>query len=55
VRVFVPTGTNKVVTYTSTIPKGTRGPFSIATTPTVVPTANTTVSPTCAGLVTTKK
>ncbi|KHK99462.1 hypothetical protein LK09_02090 [Microbacterium mangrovi] len=55
VRVFVPTGTSKVVTYTSTIPKGARGPFSIATTPTVVPTANTTVSPTCGALVTAKK
>lgn len=55
IRVFVPAGSSKTVTYTSTIPKGVRGPFSIATTPTVTPVADTTVSPTCAALVTTAK
>lgn len=55
IRVFVPSGTSKTISYTSTIPKGPRGPFSIATTPTVDPIADTTVSPTCASLVTTGK
>jgi len=55
IRVFVPSGTSRTVSYTSSIPKGDLGPFSIATTPTVHPEADTTVSPTCDGLVTTSK
>lgn len=47
VRVFVPAGTTKTVSYTSTMPTGAHGPVSVRTTPTASGSTPVTVAPQC--------
>nr|WP_274637827.1 DUF4012 domain-containing protein [Microbacterium bovistercoris] len=49
IRVFVPSGETKTVSFTSTLPKGDLGPLSVRYTPTVT-TTPVTVAKTCDGL-----
>lgn len=53
IRVYVGQNETRTVSYTSTIPKGQRGPVSVDTTPTVT-TTPISVSKTCAAVVNTK-
>nr|WP_253941295.1 DUF4012 domain-containing protein [Microbacterium sp. SYP-A9085] len=49
IRIFVPSGQSKTVTFTSPLPKGELGPLSVRYTPTVT-TTPVTVAKTCDGL-----
>jgi hypothetical protein len=49
-RIFVGQNETRTVSYTSTIPKGERGPVTVDTTPTVT-TTKVTISKTCDGVV----
>ena len=49
IRVFVPSGETKTVSFTSTLPEGSLGPLSVRYTPTVT-TTPVTISPTCGGV-----